>query len=92
MHKLKLIAIIRSFFWIMFLGCAQTKYLNAVAPATIEKESYRIVTVSDRLSFSPATSNVKQAENALEIDRQHEWLSTEHRFALDDQMESIDRP
>jgi hypothetical protein len=92
MHKLKLIAIICSFSLFLFLGCAQTKFLNVVAPSTIEKEGCRIVTVSEQLSFSPATPNDEHAVNALEVDHRHEWLSTEHRFALDDQMELIDRP
>jgi hypothetical protein len=89
---LKSTAIACIFVCFFFIGCAQTKSLKIGAPTTREKESYKVVSVSQSLNFAPSTSMGKRDLNATESEREHEWLSTEHRFELGDQLQSIDGP
>jgi hypothetical protein len=92
MHNLKSTAIACILVCIFCLGCAQTKYAKIGAPTNCENENYKVVAVSESLSFAPSTQIVEDSTDATKLDRQHEWLSTEHRFDLDGHLESIDGP
>lgn len=90
-HNLKTIAIACTFPWFILFGCAHTKFLKTTAPAKGDNETCQVVSISESLSPLPSTSVEAGDWNTIDSNHRNDWLSTEHRFQVGDQLESIDR-